>query len=214
MLAISLTDNDSQTSDGKIYLDEIDLDNAELSLDGQLELMLPLYYPFASDFKGNLTLSIGDLGDIENTTSLTLPEISEEEQQGEPTGLLDRLWSILNGLDTWFQIAIDAFNGKVAGVELPFVGKDLGKVADFLEKVRDDVISEITDRFKETEGDTAAALQIRAVPCLRPRWLEHPEGPERQQHGDAGRCCTTWPAILIRTRRSIRSSSSWTWDRT
>ncbi len=171
VLAISLTDNNAITSDGKIYLDTIGLNNAEASLDGELELVLPLSFPFASDFVGNIELTIGDLGDIENTTTLTIPTIQQEEQQGEPAGLLDHLSSILNGLDTWFQIAIDAFNGKVAGVELPFVGKDLGKVADFLEKVRDDVISEITDRFNETEGDTAAALQTALFGAFGPDGL-------------------------------------------
>jgi hypothetical protein len=159
ILDVRLTDNDSQTSKGKVYLSQIDVDNALLSLTGQVHLSLPLYFPFASDFIGRLELEITNLGDIANTTTLTLPDLEKQKEEQEQSGLLSSLTSILHGLDAWFGYTIDAFNGEVAGVELPFVGSDLHKAASFLEEVRDKVISQITDRFHETEGNTGAAIQ-------------------------------------------------------
>lgn len=158
---IQLSDNNAGTSEGKISLATIDLDNVDVSITGQVNVVLPIYYPNPSTYIGNLELRIGDLADIAGTTTLMVPDLEEEEEpkEEENNGLLDNVSAVLAGLDAWFQIAIDAFNGKVGSVDLPFVGKDLGKVADFLEEVHEEMISQITARFHETEGDTGAALQ-------------------------------------------------------
>ena len=175
MLDISLSDNNPGTTEGKISLADIGLEHASASLTGQLNLVLPMYFPLLSDSIGSLELHIGDFSDVEGTTTLVLPELQQEddeddEEDGDP-GTLDNLTAILNGLDAWFEIAIDAFNGKVGSFDLPFVGKDLHKVADFLEEVHQDVVSQITDRFEETEGNTGAAPQTALFLAVGPDGL-------------------------------------------
>ncbi len=167
---IDLTDEDAQTSDGKIMLGDIGFENASASLTGQVNIVLPMFFPFQSDYIGDFEFRIADLSDPLNTTTVVVPDLEEEEQEQE-NGLVDNVTAILNGLDGWFEIAIDAFNGKVGGFDLPFVGKDLNKVADFLEEVQEDVIDQITDRFRETEGNTAAALQTALYLAVGPDGL-------------------------------------------
>ena len=69
-LALTLEDDDA---DGKIYLDELSLDQAQVSLDGQVHAVLPLYFPAETIHLGNIELAITDLGDILNTTTLDRP---------------------------------------------------------------------------------------------------------------------------------------------
>ena len=85
--------------------------------------------------------------------------------------LPDRLTSILNGLDTWFPVLIDAFHGKVGNIELPFVGKSLDKVGDFLENVHQKIVRQITDRFAENKADTDDVLQFALFHALGPSGL-------------------------------------------
>ena len=173
MLQIDIDDNNAGTTEGKIPLTGLSLSNASMGFTGQVHLVLPLFYPFASDFIGNLELTITDVGDILNTTTLTIPDLKEEEQKAEdkPGGIVSSLTSVLAGLDTYLQYTIDALNGKIGSFDLPFVGKDLNKMADFIEEVRDDIISQITDRFAETEGNTGAALQTAIFLAVGPDGL-------------------------------------------
>lgn len=170
VLDINLTDNNSSTSDGKIPLASIGLNNATASLHGQLHVTLPVYFPFQSDFKGNLVLTVGDLGDIDDSTMLTLPDLTASSA-GENVPLPDRLTSILNGLDMWFPVLIDAFHGKVGNFELPFVGKSMHKVGDFLETVHQKIVQQITDRFAESNEDTDDVLQSALFLALGPSGL-------------------------------------------
>lgn len=170
---VQLTDNNAGTSEGKISLASIGLDNVDATITGQVNVVLPIYYPNTSTFVGNLELHIGDLADIAGTTTFMIPDLEEadEPEEEEQNGLLDNVSAVLAGLDTWFQITIDAFNGKVGGFDLPFVGKDLGKVADFLEEVHEELIAEITARFAESDGDTGAALQTALWLAVGPSGL-------------------------------------------
>src|SRR6185436_2314310 len=98
---------------------------------------------------------------------LTLPDLTASSS-GQDVPLPDRLTSFLNGLDLWIPVLIEAFHGKVGNFELPFVGTSLHKVGDFLEKVHQKIVQEITDRFAENQEDTDDVLQTALFLALGP----------------------------------------------
>jgi hypothetical protein len=66
---------DEGTASDRIYLSDLSLDDADLSLSGQVHATLPFYAPTVNSFLGDIQLTITDLGDIENTSELITPDL-------------------------------------------------------------------------------------------------------------------------------------------
>lgn len=175
LASLTISDNDTQTTEGKIYLDDLGLDNAALSLTGQLNLTLPLFYPVNVSWyhQGNFEIHITDLSDIAGTTTIVLPDPDDEQQKLESTPLIDRVGSIVYWTDVVLGYIIDAHNGEVAGVELPFMGKDMQKAGAFLQKFRDEVVTELNNRLMEFQNDTGKVAQQAFFNALGPVRLDY-----------------------------------------
>ena len=62
----------------------------------KVHAVLPIYFPTSSNFLGNIELTIGDLSDPADTTTLTTPDITA---QFSLVSLLDNLGIVVDGLD-------------------------------------------------------------------------------------------------------------------
>ena len=166
LLAAGLTDNDTNTTDGKLYFDEIDVDNFELTLAGKVKATLPLYLPTQSTFQGNIELEIGDLADIGGTTTLTLPDV---ELAFEEIDLFNNLSIVVDGVDYFLVGLRDVLNGEVFGTRLPFIGDNLGEAADFIEDIRQTVVVELQNRFAEAGNQTSEVVRQGIFDALGPQ---------------------------------------------
>lgn len=169
-LTAALTDGDPMTTNGKIFFDELDLGDIDLSFNGQVKATLPMFFPTASQFKGNIELTVTDLADIGNSTTLEFPE-EELEEENDDFDMLNNLGSILDTVDFVMTVVRDAFNGEVFGVELPFLGNDFEKAAGFIEEVRIGFLQEVRDRFQEANNQTPEVLRQALFDGLGPAGL-------------------------------------------
>ena len=170
-LTVGLTDDDTMTTDGKLYLDEVDLSNVDVNLAGKVRATLPLFFPTASQFQGNIELTIDDLSDIGNTTTLEFPE-QEMEEERDNFDMLNNLGATLDTVDFIVGVVQDAFNGEVFGVELPFLGSDFEKAAEFLEDFRSGFLQELRNRFQEANNKTPEVIRQALLDGLGPDGLD------------------------------------------
>ncbi|MCC6124661.1 MAG: right-handed parallel beta-helix repeat-containing protein [Pirellulales bacterium] len=160
---------EDDNADGKIYLSQLSLNHARLSLDGQVHATLPVYFPTANQFIGNIELTVGDLGDISNTTSLVAPDFNLEAATFD---LLNNLGSLLTGVDFVLGGVQDFLQGDIFGVRLPMIGDGLKDAAQFVADLRENVVQELQRRFQESLGKTPEIVRNAIFDVLGPGGLD------------------------------------------
>jgi len=168
MVAVSVLLNDGQAGD-KIFLSDLDLDDAQLALTGQVSAHLPVYFPTEHAHLGNIDLVIADVGDIENSTTLLMPDF--ESLFGD-FDLLNNLGGVLNGVDYVLTALQDVLSSKVFSTSWPLIGDGLQDAADFIGDIRTDVIQKLRDRFGENFDHTSTMVQQALYDALGPAGLE------------------------------------------
>lgn len=127
---------DDSAGDGRYYLPELNTDLIETSASGQAAIDLPLYFPTTADFIGDLTIDIGDFGDLLGTTTLSGPDLAD---LAGSIDLLSNVGSIVDTLDALLGYVQDAIDGEIYGVTLPVVGSGLGAVGNIIGEFRSDI---------------------------------------------------------------------------
>jgi len=165
-LGVTLVDQDK--GDGKIFLDELGFDNAEFSFLGQVNVALPVFFPTESNLLGLIDLSIANLGDIENTTTFSVPDFAG---YFEDFNILDNLGVVIDGIDFVLGGVQDVLDGEVFGVDLPIIGDSLSGAADFIGDIRTDFIGQLRARMNESLDDSASVIRLALYLAVGPDGL-------------------------------------------
>lgn len=146
--------------DGKIYLSNISLSNASVSVTGQAHATVPIFFPLETTpldpMTPNLEFAITDLGNIGGTTTLTAPNFAAAFQN---FAFLSDLRVVLTGLDFVLQQLEQAIREQALGKRLPIVGEDLDEAADFIANLRTNVVQRLTQRFGAQPDSPTVARQ-------------------------------------------------------
>ncbi|MBD2360610.1 DUF4347 domain-containing protein [Anabaena minutissima FACHB-250] len=141
-LDFNVTGNDND-GNGESLTDFLNQLNASLS--GNAEATLPVFFPSDSEYLGDITFNAGLAlsGDNLDLTAptLNLPDFSNIDLSAiNPFGSIPLM---LDSLDFFLQGLQDILDGEVFGIDLPLIGNQLQSGADFIEKLRRDVLTPI-----------------------------------------------------------------------
>lgn len=169
-LSVGLTDNNPGTTDGKIYLSDLDVaTHTGIELTGQLNTVLPVYFPTQSSYLGDVELSITDLGDAENTTTFDAPDL---QTTFDSFDLLNNLGAVLDGIDFLLAGVRDVLGSDVFNTKLPLIGDSLGEAATFIEDIRTGTLADLRAEFGALGNDTVLMLQNAIFDALGPDGLD------------------------------------------
>ncbi|MAE66420.1 MAG: hypothetical protein CMJ18_19295, partial [Phycisphaeraceae bacterium] len=137
---ISLDDNNG---DGRHYFDESIFADITPALTGAAGIDLPVFFPVEGTpldaTNPNLVVEITDLNDPIGTFMVTsMPDIANAQLD-----LSQALDALLGGLDDVFRLLQDVLN-DLFGEDLPLIGNKLADAADFIERLKDDLISNLS----------------------------------------------------------------------
>ncbi len=172
-LGLVLDDRNPDTAQGKIYLDDL-LENpgeyVDMDLRGRIAATLPLSVIVDNTAipVGNVELLIGDLGNIEETTTLVVPDVDSFLEQ---FNLFDNLQGLLTGLDVILQRVESIMRGEVFGVRLPLIGDNLKDAATFIRDFREGFFAELQARFAEHQNKTSEIVRHALFDALGPSGL-------------------------------------------
>jgi len=147
---------------------------ATLAVTGKVDATLPLFSPTASTPLGGappanqLHLTIGDLGDIANTTAVTTPDL---QAPVAAVVVNDNLGSTIEGFDRLLAMLQDALDSDLAH-GLPLVGDNLADAAQFIEGMRDDVTNALHAKLDPAGSDTADLVREALLSALGPAGLK------------------------------------------
>lgn len=160
--------------DGRHYFSEIvstvqdglDLDDFAFSgglsaeLDAELSFTgLPIG-PYAFDVTlTDADLTDGDIGAFELTLDGTNPKTKLEAVKDLLRGGEFNALALVGGWEGAFDLMIDAMEGEVFGVELPFVGDKLKDQANFLRDIKDSVSANFADNAENAATSSTAARE-------------------------------------------------------
>ncbi len=176
---------------GRISLSSLTPSSVVVTLTGQANATLPVYFPTSSTPLGgepptnDIELNVGDLGDIADTTTLTGPPLGSAISGIDVSTDLD---AVEEGWDQVISFLSGVLDTNILGSELPMVGKSLGQAIAFLNNLHDTVL----DQLEAQAGASAEALGTLAVQtALVERWGRRTgvaAGGEREG-GDLARRC-------------------------
>ncbi len=158
--------------DGRVYFrDEnfFDPGNIDVSLTAGASAVLPLYalssLPIGSTSDGNgdgypdnsLVVKIPDLvelftGDLSNSIQIITPNISDLFDDIDLCDLVTHADLLLDGLDALLGTIQDGLGSQVLSRNLPLVGPQLGKAADFIGDFRAGLLADMRSKLAEV-GD-------------------------------------------------------------
>ena len=123
-------------------LSEIGTSQIDLSLQAGVKADLPVFFPTDSDrLNPNLSITIPSLSQLfqGNTSQVTVtaPDLAAALSS---LSLGDSLGSAALGLDKLLEVLQNALNGEVFGIPLPLVGTSLKEGAQFVQKMREELI--------------------------------------------------------------------------
>ncbi|MCC7081093.1 MAG: right-handed parallel beta-helix repeat-containing protein [Burkholderiales bacterium] len=134
---------------------------------GQVHATLPIYYPLPASLFGNIELDIGNLANIAGTTTLTSPDLAAEI---EAINLFDDMDALVRGIDLLLASIQNGLQSTLAGIDLPIIGDALADKANFVERLRSELVSGLQAEF--ADGSTSvAAVQTALFAALGPAGL-------------------------------------------
>ncbi len=166
---LGLTLDDGNPATDRIYLDELSLSHLDLGLSGQAHLTLPLYAPTESSYLGDIVVTVTDLGDLENTTTLTAPNL--EDLFGS-FDLINNLGGAIDAIDFVLANIQEVLSSDVLSHTFPMIGSGLEDASTFIQDIRTDVIQGLRDRFGESLNNTAEVIQQSLFEVLGPDGLD------------------------------------------
>jgi Ca2+-binding RTX toxin-like protein len=142
---------------------------------GAIKANLPVFFPSDSVYLGDIVLDISGANALMlNSSSFTLPDLGNPLVLQLPDfsfidlSLIDPFGSIpllLDALDFFLQGLQDILDGEVFGLQLPLVGDSLAAGADFIDKMRRDVLTPIR-QFVDQAEDLGEELFGKLIEAL------------------------------------------------
>ena len=134
-------------------------DELDVELVAAAGAFLPVYFPTASDFAGNLDfVAEFDLETGPDFTLNSLPDFSRLPDLSD-FNVLDSLRLFVEGFDLLLATLDDAVRGQVFGnPELPLIGHALEDVGSFFEDIRQDVLPPLRALLEQDFANPAAIV--------------------------------------------------------
>ncbi len=152
----------NQVAGDRYYSNQWNTGALSATLVGSASATLPVYFPTVTNPVGGIgnnaiQLTIGNLANIAGTTTLTAPNLAAEIGSMD---LFSNMGSFLDGIDLILATIQDALDGRVFGVNLPFVGDGLKDGAQFIEMLRTEILARLSVAFA---GGQQSADQVRQI---------------------------------------------------
>ncbi|MHC4543130.1 MAG: LEPR-XLL domain-containing protein, partial [Planctomycetota bacterium] len=140
------------TYDGAKFINDLGFDAVAAGLD-------------AFDF--NFGNGIDDFGDWDDLISVPT-EIADMVTDYTDFTLFENIFAMIDGFDEFLWSIQDILDGDIFGFKLPFIGDQLSAGADFIERVRRNVIDPLEEFVQETPDLVANAIQEFLFAILGP----------------------------------------------
>ena len=157
----------------QIRLSELDQIQAEVTVTGGVDATLPIFFPTASQFLGNLEFSIADLSQFiadptnPNSVEVKIPDLSSLLDNLD-FGLLSNLPLAIDGIDLFLAGVQGLLSGEVLGVELPLIGDKFAEEANFIQDIRTDLYEGLRTTLDNATNLSGELLQTRLFEILGP----------------------------------------------